>query len=195
MTTVSPGADRPASNVADFSCADGTGSLNTMGAGSCAPASVSGSRPFSEASVRAPIRSRGSSTRRIGRLRSDASPSNVAVIGQPATAPRVSRQPVPELPKSSAAAGSAKPPTPTPCTSHCRSPVRSIRAPRARNAWAVLITSSPSKSPLIRVSPTASAPSSSARIEIDLSPGTRTRPANGPLRRAVSGAGEACMRI
>ena len=69
-----------------------------------------GRRPT--ASVRAPIRSSGSSTRRIGRLRSEASPSNVAVIGQPATAPSASRQPVPELPKSSAAAGSAKPPTP-----------------------------------------------------------------------------------
>ena len=52
--------------------------------------------------------------RRIGRVRRLASPSNVTVIGQPATAPIARRQPVPELPKSSAADGSAKPPTPTP---------------------------------------------------------------------------------
>ncbi len=44
--------------------------------------------------------------RRIGRLRRLASPSKVAVIGQPATAPITSRQPVPELPKSSTPAGS-----------------------------------------------------------------------------------------
>ena len=43
--------------------------------------------------------------RRIGRVRRLASPSKIAVIGQPATAPITSRQPVPELPKSSAAAG------------------------------------------------------------------------------------------
>ena len=43
--------------------------------------------------------------RRIGRVRSEASPSKIAVIGQPATAPMASRQPVPELPKSSAARG------------------------------------------------------------------------------------------
>jgi 3-phosphoshikimate 1-carboxyvinyltransferase len=42
------------------------------------------------------------------------SPSKVAVMPQPATAPITSRQPVPELPKSSGPAGWAKPPTPTP---------------------------------------------------------------------------------
>ena len=78
-------------------------------------ASAAGGRRSTTAAC-APIRSSGSSTRRIGRLRSEASPSNVAVIGQPATAPSISRQPVPELPKSRRAAGSAKPPTPTPCT-------------------------------------------------------------------------------
>ena len=61
----------------------------------------------------APIRSSGSRTRFCGRLRSEASPSKVAVTGQPATAPITRRQPVPELPKSSGAEGSAKPDTPT----------------------------------------------------------------------------------
>ena len=37
------------------------------------------------------------------------------------------------------------------------------------------------------VSPTVSAPKIRARCEIDLSPGTRTRPCKGPPRRAVSG--------
>ena len=46
--------------------------------------------------------------RRIGRLRRLASPSKVAVIGQPATAPMTRRQPVPELPKSSTPCGSRK---------------------------------------------------------------------------------------
>ena len=195
ITTVSPGAERPAMSAADFTCADGTGGSNTMGIGSRAPASVSGKRPSVEDSVRAPIRSSGSSTRRIGRLRKEASPSNVAVTGQPATAPSMSRQPVPELPKSSTVAGSAKPPTPTPWTSHSPAPRRSTTAPSARSTFAVLSTSSPSSNPPMRVAPTASAPRISARCEIDLSPGTRTRPLSGPSRRAVSGAGSLCIGI
>ena len=190
---VSPGAASPARRTADFSCAEGTGGSNTMGIGSRAPASVSGKRPSVAASVRAPIRSSGSSTRRIGRWRNEASPSKVAAIGQPATAPSMSRHPVPELPKSSAAAGSAKPATPTPRTIHAPAPRRSRKAPSACTAFAVLSTSSPSSNPLISVSPTESAPRIKARCEIDLSPGTRRRPRSGPWRRAVSGAGAACI--
>ncbi len=40
----------------------------------------------------------------------------VAVIGEVAIAPMISRTPVPELPQSITWSGSAKPPTPTPCT-------------------------------------------------------------------------------
>ena len=162
-----------------------------MGMGSRAPASVSGKRPAVAASVRAPMRCNGSSTRCIGRLRNEASPSKVAVMGQPATAPSMSRHPVPELPKSRGAAGAAKPPTPTPRTRHSPAAGRSTCAPSARNALAVLRTSSPSSKPLIAVSPTASAPMIRARCEIDLSPGTRTRPFKGPWRRAVRVGGSA----
>ena len=52
-------------------------------------------------------------------------------------------------------------------------------APSALSAAAVASTSSPSSRPLISVRPTASAPSISARCEIDLSPGTPIRPASG----------------
>ena len=68
-------------------------------------ASAAAGRPLWPRPTRAPISSSGSSIRRIGRERSEASPSKTAVIGQPATAPITSRQPVPELPKSSGAAG------------------------------------------------------------------------------------------
>src|SRR6185437_11773665 len=80
-----------------------------------APCSVNGSRPDSATSTtRAPIFFNGSRTRCIGRLRRDPSPSKVTVTGAPATAPIASRQPVPELPKSSVPVGFANPPTPTP---------------------------------------------------------------------------------
>ncbi len=123
--------------------------------------------------------------RRIGRLRRLASPSKVATIGQPATAPIIRREPVPELPKSSGAAGSARPPTPTPRMRQAPGPVRSTAAPSAAMTSAVSRASSPSSSPLMRVSPTASVPKIRARCEIDLSPGTRTRPLSGP--RAARG--------
>src|SRR5262249_20825507 len=62
-------------------------------------------------------------------------------------------------------------------------------------ALAVLRTSSPSSMPVMRVAPTVSAPKISARIDIDLSPGTRTRPVSRSVRRAVSGTALACIAV
>ena len=188
MTTVSPGAASPASSTADFSCADGNRRLEhdrdrVARAGERQRQAAVARRPAyarrSAPADRAPAASAADA--------SEASPSNVAVIGQPATAPSISRQPVPELPKSSGSrrrGEAARRRRRGRC--HSPAPSRSTRAPSARTALPVLSTSSPSSKPLIRVSPTASAPRISARCEIDLSPGTRTR----PLQRAAPAGGQ-----
>ena len=109
------------------------------------------------------MRASGSITRAIGRPDSEASPTNVAVIGWLATSPISSRVDVPELPMSSACGGWSSPPTPTPWTHQAPSAPRTIVAPIARSAAAVASTSSPSSKPSIRLSPTASADSINAR--------------------------------
>ena len=116
----------------------------------------------------------------IGRERKESSPVNTALTGVVETAPMASRTPVPELPKSSTFDGSANPPVPNPWTVHSPSPERSTSAPRSRMAAPVRMTSPPSRSPEIRVAPTESAPRISERCEIDLSPGTKHSPTNGP---------------
>ena len=148
------------------------------------PAALARSR-----SVRAPIRSSGSRMRRIGRLRRLASPSKVAVIGQPATAPidqAAAGAGIAEIERRRAARQSRR--RRRRGRARRRSPVRSTVAPSARMALAVLMTSSPSSRPVIRVSPTASAPRIRERCEIDLSPGTRTRPGQRPASGGRSAA-------
>src|SRR5262245_32785223 len=86
--------------------------------------------------------------------------------------------PVPELPYSRSPIGCPSPPTPRPSTSHV-APTLRTGAPMASSALAVLRTSSPSSRPAMVVRPVASAPNIRARCEIDLSPGTRTRPERG----------------
>src|SRR5690606_21431659 len=80
---------------------------------------------------------RGSTTRCIGRERSDASPVKKAVSRVLATAPSSSRAAVPELPISSTSSGSPKPPTPQPRTDQLPAPCRRTSAPSARRAAAV----------------------------------------------------------
>ena len=187
ITVVRPGVFRAASRIADFTCADATGLSYSIGSGERAPRSSSGRRPRPPASKDAPMRESGRITRSMGRRQSDASPVTWASSGWVARRPITSRAPVPELPKSSTAPGSARPPTPAPSTIQAPSSSR-IPAPSAASADAVRSTSSASRSPSMRVRPTALAPMISARCEIDLSPGTRMRPPTGPARVDCSAA-------
>ncbi len=101
MTLVTPSACSPASRTALFTCALGVVGRCAI-ACSFAPCTINGACP-SVASIRAPIRSSGSITRRIGRRDSEASPTKVVENGVPASTPDRSRIVVPELPQSSSA--------------------------------------------------------------------------------------------
>ena len=193
ITVVRPGELRPASSTADLICAEGTGVRYSIGVGSAVPWMMIGQRPPSACSITwTPISASGSRMRRIGRLRSEASPSKHARIGWPPTTPSIRREPVPALPKSSVVCGAMSVPMPTPCTTQV-SPSQVIVAPRARAASAVRMTSSPSSRPVTRVVPTVSRPKIIARCEIDLSPGGRSRPRSGVPAVAVSGfVSDAC---
>ncbi len=92
---------------------------------------------------------------------------------------------MPELPRSTGATwrgrGASAPREPA-----ASRPSGSTTAPRVTIAAAVHSTSSPEERPVIVEVPSASAASSSARCEIDLSPGTATEPTNGAPPRTVS---------
>ena len=123
----------------------------------------------------------------IGRLRSEASPSKVAVIGQPATAPMTSRQPVPELPKSSTPAvresRRRRRPAPAMRPRRCARRV----APSARMALPVLSTSSPSSRPEMRVSPTVKRAEDQGAVRDRLV----ARDAHAARKRAAAAGGRA----
>ena len=90
-------------------------------------------RPRPLRRTRAPIRSSGSSTRRIGRLRKQASPSKVAAIWAAGDHAQHQPEPVPELPKSSGAAGLSQA---ADARRRGRASRRRRRAPAARRARA-----------------------------------------------------------
>ena len=143
-----------------------------MGAGSAVPCNVMGQRPPSACEIIwAPISCNGSRIRRIGRLRSEASPSKVARMAWPPTTPIIKREPVPALPKSRTCLGAIRLPRPMPSTVHFPSPWRVTVAPKERQASPVRNTSSPSSKPEISVLPTQSNPKISERCEMLLSPG------------------------
>ncbi len=143
------------------------------------PCSRSGGMP-SRVSIRAPISSSGSVTRRIGRLDNEESPTSVLSNACPASKPASSRMPVPALPQSIGCVAPRRPCSPAPCTMRSPSDGASIRTPSWASTAAVARVSSPSRKPRIRERPSAMAASIRARCEIDLSPGTRTLPCNGP---------------
>ena len=191
MTVVAPAACRPASSTADLIWAEGTGVAYSIGSRSAVPRRVSGSRSLPFSSTSSPICISGLSTRPMGRRDSEASPTNLTRISWPAIRPIIRRMPVPELPKSMSPPGSTRPPTPRPSTSHVAPTLRTGQ-PIACSALAVLSTSSPSSRPAMAVRPVASAPNISARCEIDLSPGTRTRPESARDLAAASGEEGVC---
>src|SRR5579884_2145612 len=124
------------------------------------------------------MRRSGSAIRSIGRADSDSSPASVNSPSWKHKRPGTSRASVPALPQSSAAL--RRPRRPTPPTVR-RSPSSSTSAPRARTASSVEVVSPERPNPRTSVSPSQTAPISSARCEIDLSPGT----ARWPSRRTA----------
>ncbi len=172
-TTVSPSAPRPASSTAPFTWALATGGSYSMPR-RWPPWMVRGGRqPPGRQSTAAPMRRSGSATRSMGRCDTESSPTSTVSHGKAAQNPDSRRMVVPELPTSMGTSDSHRRSVP-PVT---RSP--STSAPRQRTARAVRATSSPPDSPRRVEVPSARAARIRARWEMDLSPGTRTRPRSG----------------
>ena len=176
-TVVGPSADSPANRTQPFTWALATGKRYSIPRRP-PPSMVSGARPEpSRPDTLAPMRARGSRTRSMGRRRIEASPSSTDRKGSPASSPASSRIPVPELPTSSVPSAGSRP---LPPTRRVHGPSSATVVPRASMIRRVQATSSPSLRPRIVDVPSARPASISTRCEIDLSPGTRTRPTNGP---------------
>jgi len=171
ITVTGPLARSPASNRADFTCADGIGD-SYRNPRRHPPWKQSGARvPFRRADISAPICASGETTRSIGLDRSDSSPVITAKNGCPARSPAPSLIVVPELPASSTSEGSASPRSPTPRT--ITSSASRTSTPRARIIAAVRATSAARRRPRILLWPPASPARIRARWLMDLSPGTR----------------------
>ena len=189
---MTPSACSPASRTALFTWALGTsGAMRRSRAGARRGRRGAGGRR--SASMRAPIRSSGSMTRRIGRPDSEASPTRVAVEtdGRPGRPPSAA--------SSSRIAGVERPgrrTEPAQASSHYsngaggRLPVVDLDAERRRQA-SVDRQSAPGAKLCSADWPSASAASRAYRCEMDLSPGTRRRPCR---RRAGADGGGGSQR-
>jgi hypothetical protein len=156
--------------------------VSTARSGLC-PSTMSGACPPT-AATRAPIISSGSMMRRIGRPLSESSPASVEAKGCAASRPATSLIVVPEFPQSSVRAGarncgapSSAAPAPSMLTVVADDPPpRSTRTPSPSSTESVDAQSALVAKFRISVRPRASDATMAARCEIDLSPGTRTRP-------------------
>ncbi len=149
------------------------------------PCSTMGSVSWPAGSNWTPIFMRGAVMRRMGRRLSESSPVSSTSMSHGASTPMSRRAVVPELPQSMGASGWLGPCAPQPVTvpasepSGCSSSWTS--APSARTAAMDERTSWESRTPEMCDVPSAIALKSTARCEIDLSPGTRAVPESGPL--------------
>ena len=173
------GAASPASSTADLSWAEGTGASYSIGIGSrapCKPSAAAGrprrsperAHPFAPAGRERAASAACAGWRRRRRSRRSDSPRPRPSSGGSRCRNCRNR------------AARPAPPGRRPRHRGCarrRRPVRSTVAPSARMTLAVSRTSSPSSSPLMRVSPTASAPKISER---DARSTCRPGPGGGP---------------
>ena len=179
-----PSAESPARSSADLTCALATGSRASAPLSRRPTIATGAKRPSSRPTTCAPIARSGSTTRPIGRRRSDASPVSTENIGRPANNPVNRRRLVPELPQSSTSSGSRSASTPAPRRRSAGRPsddVSSIAHPIARSAATVRRQSSDAKYPLTMVSPCAippriTAPLCRANHETCRAPSRRRRP-------------------
>ena len=112
----------------------------------------------------------------LGRVDSDSSPTSSKRPSCPASSPASSRISVPALPASIGPSVDVSPRSPRPRTRTTSMSGSSTSAPSARTACSVDSVSPERPKPLISTSPSATAARSTARCEIDLSPGTTACP-------------------
>ena len=165
--------------MADFTWALATGERQAIPRRSPPRTASGGNPPSARPSSVAPMARNGSTIRRMGRRRSEPSPVSRLQNGRPARAPASIRRVVPEFPASRTVSGSRQASGPAPCTRTSPSADSEISTPSCRRASRVARQSSLGSSPRIVVVPWAMAPSTSARWDSDLSPGTRNVPASG----------------
>ena len=166
------------------------------------PISVMGRCSRPSGSKRTPIFMSGAVMRRMGRVDSESSPDSVTRMSHGARMPMSRRAVVPELPQFRGSSGCFGPFAPQPVMPPARLPSgcfsSDTSAPSARTQRIDERTSSESSTPVTRLVPSAIAENSTARCEMDLSPGTVMAPCIGPDSGAISvvaGPGsEACCR-